>query len=144
MFWRVASFNQTSPVEAVLDRPDFTLEDLLEEDDLIQVRIAGQMRLSDICSPRSSIHKCHQVCNQNAPACRSARRSTPGSLTFSSCQTRWPSSWSTSHNPPAWTPTTKGSSSTRSPLARWAELKTQQADMATEFADLAPPRSLSI
>lgn len=37
MFWRVASFNQTSPVEAVLDRPDFTLEDLLEEDDLIQV-----------------------------------------------------------------------------------------------------------
>lgn len=37
MFWRVASFNQSSAVEAVLDRPDFTLEDLLEEDDLIQV-----------------------------------------------------------------------------------------------------------
>ena len=36
MFWRVASFNQASAVEAVLDRPDFTLEDLLEEDDLIQ------------------------------------------------------------------------------------------------------------
>ena len=38
MFWRVASFNQSSAVEAVLDRPDYTLEDLLEEDDLIQVR----------------------------------------------------------------------------------------------------------
>lgn len=37
MFWRVASFNQSSAVEAVLDRPDYTLEDLLEEDDLIQV-----------------------------------------------------------------------------------------------------------
>ncbi len=42
MFWRVASFNQTSPVEAVLDRPDFALEDLLEEDDLIQVRMRGE------------------------------------------------------------------------------------------------------
>ena len=39
MFWRVASFNQSSAVEAVLDRPDYTLEDLLEEDDLIQVRL---------------------------------------------------------------------------------------------------------
>ena len=38
MFWRVASFNQSSAVEGVLDRPDYTLEDLLEEDDLIQVR----------------------------------------------------------------------------------------------------------
>ncbi len=39
MFWRVASFNQASAVEAVLDRPDFTLEDLLEEDDLIQASL---------------------------------------------------------------------------------------------------------
>jgi hypothetical protein len=45
MFWRVASFNQTSPVEAVLDRPDFTLEDLLEEDDLIQVSLRRSMHL---------------------------------------------------------------------------------------------------
>lgn len=37
MFWRVANFGNTSAVEAILDRPDFTLEDLLEEDDLIQV-----------------------------------------------------------------------------------------------------------
>ena len=50
MFWRVASFNQTSPVEAVLDRADFTLEDLLEEDDLIQVPQCGCS-----ASPSSSI-----------------------------------------------------------------------------------------
>lgn len=37
MFWRVANFGNTSAVEAILDRPDFRLEDLLEEDDLIQV-----------------------------------------------------------------------------------------------------------
>ena len=46
MFWRVASFNQASAVEAVLDRPDFTLEDLLEEDDLIQARRGWKCRFS--------------------------------------------------------------------------------------------------
>ena len=38
MFWRVSGFTQPSPVEAALDRPNCTLEDLLGEDDLIQVR----------------------------------------------------------------------------------------------------------
>ncbi len=42
MFWRVASFNQSSAVEAVLDRPDYTVEDLLEEDDLIQVTLVAR------------------------------------------------------------------------------------------------------
>ena len=37
MFWRVSGFAQPSPVEAALDRPSCTLENLLAEDDLIQV-----------------------------------------------------------------------------------------------------------
>lgn len=37
MFWRVSGFAQPSPVEAALDRPNCTLENLLAEDDLIQV-----------------------------------------------------------------------------------------------------------
>lgn len=37
MFWRVSGFTQPSPVEAALDRPNCTLEDLLPEDDLVQV-----------------------------------------------------------------------------------------------------------
>lgn len=39
MFWRVASITHTSAVEAILDKGvgSFTLEELLEEDDLIQV-----------------------------------------------------------------------------------------------------------
>ncbi|KAK9810040.1 hypothetical protein WJX72_003859 [[Myrmecia] bisecta] len=36
MFWRVAGFTQPSPVETILDKEAFTLEELLEEDDLIQ------------------------------------------------------------------------------------------------------------
>ncbi|GHP04762.1 hypothetical protein PPROV_000351500 [Pycnococcus provasolii] len=35
-FWRVAGLAQQSPVEAILDREEFTLEELLEEEDLIQ------------------------------------------------------------------------------------------------------------
>ena len=37
MFWRVNSVNKNSPIEALLDRDNFTLEELLEEDDVIQV-----------------------------------------------------------------------------------------------------------
>lgn len=36
MFWRVAGFTQPSPVETLLDKGTFTLEELLDEDDLIQ------------------------------------------------------------------------------------------------------------
>jgi hypothetical protein len=45
MFWRVASISHTSAVEAILDKGvgSFTLEELLEEDDLIQVSFFGQI-----------------------------------------------------------------------------------------------------
>eukprot|EP00245_Coleochaete_scutata_P016893 TRINITY_DN806_c0_g1_i2.p1 TRINITY_DN806_c0_g1~~TRINITY_DN806_c0_g1_i2.p1 ORF type:complete len:994 (-),score=262.48 TRINITY_DN806_c0_g1_i2:857-3838(-) len=36
MFWRVAGLATTSPVDTLLDRESFTLEELLDEDDLIQ------------------------------------------------------------------------------------------------------------
>jgi hypothetical protein len=35
MFWKM-SYADTSPIDAVLDRPEFTLEDLLDEDHIIQ------------------------------------------------------------------------------------------------------------
>ena len=40
MFWRVAGFTQPSPIETILDKENFTLEELLDEDDLIQVASA--------------------------------------------------------------------------------------------------------
>jgi serine/threonine-protein phosphatase 6 regulatory subunit 3 len=33
---KVAGFSQPSPIEQILDRQNFTLEELLEEDDMIQ------------------------------------------------------------------------------------------------------------
>jgi hypothetical protein len=35
MFWRMG-FAHTSPIETLLDTEDFTLQQLLEEDDIIQ------------------------------------------------------------------------------------------------------------
>lgn len=36
MFWKVSGFSVTSPIDALLDKSQFTLEELLVEDDLIQ------------------------------------------------------------------------------------------------------------
>ena len=36
MFWKVAGFSQPSPIEQILDKHEFTLEELLDEEDLIQ------------------------------------------------------------------------------------------------------------
>ena len=36
MFWRMAGPAQASPIEAILDKDNFTLEELLDEDDFIQ------------------------------------------------------------------------------------------------------------
>lgn len=52
MFWRVSGFAQPSPVEAALDRPNCTLEGLLAEDDLIQVR---SLQLTGAAIDRSRI-----------------------------------------------------------------------------------------
>jgi serine/threonine-protein phosphatase 6 regulatory subunit 3 len=35
-FWRVAGFAQPSPIEQILDKESYTLDELLDEDDLIQ------------------------------------------------------------------------------------------------------------
>lgn len=36
MFWKVAGFSQPSPIEQILEKEQFTLEELLDEDDIIQ------------------------------------------------------------------------------------------------------------
>ena len=36
MFWRVPGYSQPSPLEAILDMDNFTLEEVLDEADLVQ------------------------------------------------------------------------------------------------------------
>ena len=54
MFWRVTSLAQ-SPVEAILDKGDFTLADLLDEDDVIQEARALNGRLVSFLAKRETV-----------------------------------------------------------------------------------------
>jgi serine/threonine-protein phosphatase 6 regulatory subunit 3 len=36
MFWKVTGFSTPSPIDQILDKDEYTLEELLDEDDLIQ------------------------------------------------------------------------------------------------------------
>jgi|TARA_B100001142_G_scaffold251734_1_gene252060 hypothetical protein len=49
MFWRSPGIVQASPVDGILDRESFTLDDLLDEDDLIQECKSLNSRLVDLC-----------------------------------------------------------------------------------------------
>ncbi|XP_074558374.1 uncharacterized protein LOC141814331 isoform X2 [Curcuma longa] len=57
MFWRMSSFSQGSPVESILDRENFTLEDLLDEDEVIQECKAQNTRLVDFLKEKSQVEK---------------------------------------------------------------------------------------
>eukprot|EP00850_Spirogloea_muscicola_P011273 SM000069S20710 [mRNA] locus=s69:421571:428778:+ [translate_table: standard] len=57
MFWRVAGLATTSPVDAILDKEEYTLEELLDEDDLIQECKALNGRLVAFLRARSEVVK---------------------------------------------------------------------------------------
>ena len=52
MFWRVQGEEQASPIETILDKEDFTLEELLLEEDVIQEVKAMNERLTDFLHTR--------------------------------------------------------------------------------------------
>eukprot|EP00892_Ulva_mutabilis_P005505 jgi/Ulvmu1/3326/UM155_0009.1 len=45
MFWRVTTFTPLSPIEAIMDKEEFTLEELLNEEDIIQECKTANSRL---------------------------------------------------------------------------------------------------
>lgn len=48
MFWRVPGLSTTSPVDSVLDKDVYTLEELLDEDEIIQECKALNSRLINL------------------------------------------------------------------------------------------------
>ncbi|CAL9132378.1 unnamed protein product [Musa acuminata var. zebrina] len=48
MFWRMTGLSQASPVDAILEKENFTLEDLLDEDEIIQECKALNTRLINL------------------------------------------------------------------------------------------------
>ncbi|CAF1968260.1 serine/threonine-protein phosphatase 6 regulatory subunit 3 isoform X1 [Brassica napus] len=57
MFWRMAGLSTASAVEAILDRDGFTLEDLLDEDELIQECKALNGRLLNFLRERVQVEQ---------------------------------------------------------------------------------------
>ncbi|KAI8568447.1 hypothetical protein RHMOL_Rhmol02G0200200 [Rhododendron molle] len=48
MFWRMAGLSTASPVETIMDKENFTLEELLDEDEIIQECKALNSRLINL------------------------------------------------------------------------------------------------
>ncbi|TKY67211.1 Serine/threonine-protein phosphatase 6 regulatory subunit 3 [Spatholobus suberectus] len=57
MFWKLASISSSSPVEAILDKENFTLEELLDEDEIIQECKALNSRLINFLRDRAQVEQ---------------------------------------------------------------------------------------
>ena len=70
MFWRVAGYAQASPIEGILDKESFTLEELLDEDGIIQVP-AGLQPAAEPSMHASHLQECRRsVCQPALPVAR--------------------------------------------------------------------------
>ncbi|GMJ15447.1 hypothetical protein like AT1G07990 [Hibiscus trionum] len=57
MFWRLTSLSASSPVESILDKENFTLEELLDEEEIIQECKALNSRLINFLRDRAQVEQ---------------------------------------------------------------------------------------
>nr|KYP68537.1 Serine/threonine-protein phosphatase 6 regulatory subunit 2 [Cajanus cajan] len=57
MFWKLASISSSSPVEAILDKENFTLEEILDEEEIIQECKALNSRLINFLRDRAQVEQ---------------------------------------------------------------------------------------
>ncbi|GAB4814745.1 hypothetical protein N2152v2_001791 [Parachlorella kessleri] len=57
MFWRVSGLNTASPVDSILDKDNFTLEELLDEDELIQECKSLNARLTAFLKKKETVQR---------------------------------------------------------------------------------------
>ncbi|KAG4387187.1 hypothetical protein GLYMA_11G145600v4 [Glycine max] len=57
MFWKLASISSSSPVEVILDKENFTLEELLDEEEIIQECKALNSRLINFLRDRAQVEQ---------------------------------------------------------------------------------------
>ncbi|KAL8171737.1 hypothetical protein V2J09_023541 [Rumex salicifolius] len=67
MFWRMAGLSTASPVETILDKDKFTLEELLDEDEVIQECKAINSRLINFLRERTQIEQLVRYIVEEAP-----------------------------------------------------------------------------
>ncbi|KAH7841653.1 hypothetical protein Vadar_032705 [Vaccinium darrowii] len=75
MFWRMAGLSTASPVETILDKENFTLEELLDEDEIIQECKALNSRLINFLRERAQVEQLLRYIVEEAPEDAEKRRS---------------------------------------------------------------------
>ncbi|CAN6683762.1 unnamed protein product [Malus baccata var. baccata] len=74
MFWRMAGLSTASPVETILDKDNFTLEELLDEDEIIQECKALNGRLINFLRERAQVEQLIRYIVDEAPEDAEKRR----------------------------------------------------------------------
>ncbi|OMO83273.1 SIT4 phosphatase-associated protein family [Corchorus capsularis] len=74
MFWRMAGLSTASPVEAILDKENFTLEELLDEDEIIQECKALNGRLINFLREKAQVEQLIQYIVVEPPEDAEKRR----------------------------------------------------------------------
>ncbi|KAL2997092.1 hypothetical protein AAZX31_09G023000 [Glycine max] len=75
MFWRMAGLSTASPVETILDKENFTLDELLDEDEIIQECKALNSRLINFLSGRAQVEQLTRYIIEEAPEDAEKKRS---------------------------------------------------------------------
>ncbi|BAT87676.1 hypothetical protein LR48_Vigan09g182900 [Vigna angularis] len=75
MFWRMAGLSTASPVETILDRDNFTLDELLDEDEIIQECKALNSRLINFLSAKPQVEQLIRYIIEEAPEDAEKKRS---------------------------------------------------------------------
>ncbi|KAI3898559.1 hypothetical protein MKX03_021169 [Papaver bracteatum] len=74
MFWRMAGLSTASPVETILDKDNFTLDELLDEDEIIQECKALNGRLINFLRERPQVEQLLRYIVEEAPEDAEKRR----------------------------------------------------------------------
>ncbi|XP_047970585.1 serine/threonine-protein phosphatase 6 regulatory subunit 3-like isoform X2 [Salvia hispanica] len=67
MFWKLAALSTSSPVESVLDKENFTLEELLDEEEIIQECKALNSRLINFLRDRAQVEQLVRYIVEESP-----------------------------------------------------------------------------
>ncbi|MED6216910.1 hypothetical protein PIB30_012371 [Stylosanthes scabra] len=67
MFWKLATISASSPVEAILDKENFTLEELLDEEEIIQECKALNSRLINFLRDRTQVEQLLRYITEEPP-----------------------------------------------------------------------------
>ncbi|CAN8255033.1 unnamed protein product [Cochlearia groenlandica] len=74
MFWKLTSLSAASPVESILDKEDFTLEELLDEEDIIQECRALNSRLINFLREKGQVEQLLRFIVEESPEDADSKR----------------------------------------------------------------------